>query len=431
MKADLLREFLLSADIEALLPHPDRARVANPNRGLTLIDTFFLTSTIALCIVEDSHGEIFSLPLIQDGGKIRRAVAGDGATQALLTIGDFEPASRFSLKLWRSEPLAGERALGVDQTEESIIIGELAIAKWFSRINPSANSSLPRIEALEKAKFSSMPSPWLALEWREPETDNSMLVAYVSQYEQNTRDGWEWAVEELENYLDGKNTLDSSTEFAAEIAGLISTMHAAFHSSSHRPADQSDVEVWLHEFSATLDLALRSTPGEVGQRLGVSESRIRSWIAGIEITNPPELTLIHGDLHVGQILRSDTGAYSIIDFDGNPVDHNSSTLSLEPLAKDLAGMLQSLDHVGRVVAKRKGGQFSEEISLWIHQAQEKLQNSYTFALAKGDEDPFAHRDLLLLFQLQQEFREFLYAQSHLPQWMYVPDAALPALIERI
>ena len=94
-------------------------------------------------------------------------------------------------------------------------------------------------------------------------------------------------------------------------------------------------------------------------------------------------------------------------------------------------MLQSLDHVGRVVAKRKGGQFSEEISLWIHQAQEKLQNSYTFALAKGDEDPFAHRDLLLLFQLQQEFREFLYAQSHLPQWMYVPDTALPALIERI
>ena len=431
MKADLLREFLLTADIETLLPHPDRARAANSDRGLTLIDSFFLTSTIALCIVKNSHGEIFSLPLIQEGAKIRRAVAGDGAAQALLTIGEFGPASRFSLKLWRSEPLAGERALGVDQTEESIIIGELAIAKWFSRINPSANSSLPRLEALEKSKFSSMPAPWLVLEWKEPGTDIAMLVAYVSEYQQNTRDGWEWAVEELEDYLDGKKSLDSSTEFAAEIAQLISTMHSAFYSFSHRPANAHDVELWRQEISATLDLALSSTPGEVGQRLGVSESRIRSWIAGIEITNPPELTLIHGDLHVGQILRSDTGAYSIIDFDGNPVDHNSSTLSLEPLAKDLAGMLQSLDHVGRVVAKRKGGQFSEEISIWIHQAQEKLQNSYTFALAKGDEDPFAHRDLLLLFQLQQEFREFLYAQSHLPQWMYVPDAALPALIERI
>jgi len=427
----MLREFLLSAEIEALLPHPDRARAANSERGLTLIDSLFLTSTIAVCIVEDSRGEIFSLPLIQDGEKIRRAVAGDGATQALLTIGEFQASGRFSLKLWRSEPLSGEQALGVDQTEESIIVGGQAIAKWFSRISPSANSSLPRIEALEKANFSSMPTPWSALEWQKPGTDIRMLVAYVCQYQQNTRDGWEWAVEELENYLDSKKSLDSSTEFASEIAGLISTMHSAFHTSFHRPSNQSDVEVWLHEFSATLDLALSSTPGDVGQRLRVFETSIRNWISGLEITNLPCLTLIHGDLHVGQILRSDSGAYSIIDFDGNPVDQISSTLSLEPLEKDLAGMLQSLDHVGRVVAQRKGGQFSEEISMWIHQAQEKLQNSYTFALAKGDEDPFAHRDLLLLFQLQQEFREYLYAQSHLPQWMYVPDAALPALIERI
>ena len=431
VKADLLREFLLSADIEVLLPHPDRARATNSEPGLTLIDTFVLTPAISVCIVKDSRGEIFSLPLIQDGETFRRAVVRDGAAQALLNVGEFEPSNRFSLKLWRSQPLVGERALGVDQTEESIIIGELAIAKWFSRINPSANSSLPRIDALEKAKFSSMPSPWLALEWREPETDIPMLVAYVSDYQQNTRDGWEWAVEELENYLDGKKSLDSSTEFAAEIAGLISGMHSAFYSASHRRAEHRDVEVWLREFSGTLDLALSSTPGDIGTRLGEFESRIRNWVAGLDISNLPELTLIHGDLHVGQILRSETGSYSIIDFDGNPVEHNSSTLSLEPLAKDLAGLLQSLDHVGRVVAKRRDDKFQQEISQWINQTQEKFQNSYTFDITKGDEDPFAQRDLLLLFQFQQEFREFLYAKHHLPQWMYVPDAALPALIERI
>lgn len=431
MRADLLREFLFSADIEALLPHPDRAREVKSNSGLTLLDSLFLSQNISVCIVKDSNGEIFSLPLFQGGGNIRRAIAGDGATQALLAIGEFEPSSRFSLKLWHSEPLSGERTLGVDQTEESIIIGERAIAKWFSRINPSANSCLPRIDALEKANFSSMPTPWFALEWKEPGTDTAMLVAYVSEYQQNTRDGWEWAVEELEDFLDGKKSLDSSTEFAAEIAQLISTMHSAFHSSSYQPANASDVARWLNEFSSTLDLALSSTPGEVGVRLGEFEARIRSWVAGIEITNPPELTLIHGDLHVGQILRSDTGAYSIIDFDGNPVDHNLSTLSLEPLAKDIAGMLQSLDHVGRVVAERRAKQFPEEISTWINRAQERFQNSYTLALANGDEDPFAHHNLLLLFQLQQEFREFLYAQNHLPRWMYVPDAALPALIERI
>jgi len=83
------------------------------------------------------------------------------------------------------------------------------------------------------------------------------------------------------------------------------------------------------------------------------------------------------------------------------------------------------------VAERRANRFPEEISTWINQAQERFQNSYTLALVDGDEDPFANQDLLLLFQLQQEFREFLYAQSHLPLWMYVPDTALPALIERI
>lgn len=431
VEEDVIREFLLSTDIEALLPHPDRVREKKASGNLTLLDSLFLTSTITVCIVENSHGEIFSLPLVEAGGIIRRAVAGDGATQALLAIREFEPASRFSLKLWHSESLSGERALGVDQTEESIIIGERAIAKWFSRINPSANSSLPRLEALQLANFTSMPTPWSALEWQEPGTDNRMLVSYVCQYQQNTRDGWEWAVEELENYLGGNKSVDSSTEFAPEIAELISKMHSAFFSHIHRPANQSDVEAWLHEFSTTLELALKSTPGEVGMRLGESESRIRTWIAGIEITNLPELTLIHGDLHVGQILRSDTGSYSIIDFDGNPVDNKSSTLSLEPLVKDLAGILQSLDHVGRVVAKRKGGQFAQEISDWINRAQERFQSSYQLTLVNVDEDPLSNPHLLLLFQFQQEFREFLYAQNHLPSWMYVPDAALPALIERI
>jgi len=431
VEEDVIREFLLSTDIDVLLPHPDRAREIKASGNLTLLDSLSLTSTITVCIVEDSHGEIFSLPLIQTGGVIRRAVAGDGATQALLALRELEPASRFSLKLWHSESLSSERALGVDQTEESIIIGERAIAKWFSRIHPSANSSLPRIEALQLANFTSMPSPWSALEWQALGTDSRMLVAYVSQYQQNTRDGWEWAVEELENYLGGKESLESSTEFAPEIAELISTMHSGFFSHIHRPANQSDVKHWIHDFSATLELALKSTPGEAGNRLSEFESRIRTWVDAIEITNLPELTLIHGDLHVGQILRSNTGSYSIIDFDGNPVGNKSSMLSLEPLAKDLAGILQSLDHVGRVVAKRKGGQFAQEISDWINRAQEKFQSSYLLTLVNVDENPLSNPDLLLLFQLHQEFREFLYAQNHLPSWMYVPDAALPALIERI
>jgi maltokinase len=38
------------------------------------------------------------------------------------------------------------------------------------------------------------------------------------------------------------------------------------------------------------------------------------------------------------------------------------------------------------------------------------------------------QDLLMPFRLQQVLREIIYAARHLPRWMYVPDAALPALL---
>ena len=36
---------------------------------------------------------------------------------------------------------------------------------------------------------------------------------------------------------------------------------------------------------------------------------------------------------------------------------------------------------------------------------------------------------LRAFRVQQVLREIVYAAGHLPRWMYVPDAALPALLD--
>ena len=431
VKEPSFSKLIVSADLEDLLPHQGRASAPKVSGPLTLLDSLELTSTITICIVRDWQGEIFSLPLLQDGVKIRRVRAGDGATEALLRLQELSPTSNFSLKLWQRQELQDERAIGVDQTEESIIIGERAIAKWFTHINPSANSSLPRIEALRAAGFTAMPAPWLSLEWKEPRTKGAKLVTFISDFLPGTRDGWEWATADLEEYLQGNSTLDGSTDFATEVAALITQMHCAFINSVSGPSGQTDVALWLSEFSANLTQAQKVTSGECGQRLHVAASKICDWLSALTISEFPTLTLIHGDLHIGQILRSESGIYSIIDFDGNPTEHKGATLTLEPLVKDCAGMLQSIDHVGRVVAKRTDDLHLQEIELWIKKAQEKFQNAYLLNMPNPHENPFAVEDLLLLFQFQQEFREFLYANSYLPNWVYVPDTALPALVERI
>ena len=47
----------------------------------------------------------------------------------------------------------------------------------------------------------------------------------------------------------------------------------------------------------------------------------------------------------------------------------------------------------------------------------------------ADPRPCSTGDLLRPFRVAQELHEFVYAARFLPEWRYVPDAALPALLE--
>ena len=145
--------------------------------------------------------------------------------------------------------------------------------------------------------------------------------------------------------------------------------------------------------------------------------------------------LVHGDLHIGQILRAgEPSRYYVIDFDGNPTQSIAEALQRQPAARDVAGMLASLDHVGRVVLHRTDGldeAARNRVLDWIEEAQDAFLAAYTEAIRVGGHPDLLDRSLLEAMQVQQECREYAYAARYLPHWRYVPDAALPALLSRI
>ena len=57
-----------------------------------------------------------------------------------------------------------------------------------------------------------------------------------------------------------------------------------------------------------------------------------------------------------------------------------------------------------------------------------LHDAYLGRLTHGGHTDLHIDDALGAFRLQQVLREIVYAGRHLPRWMYVPDAALPALL---
>ena len=73
---------------------------------------------------------------------------------------------------------------------------------------------------------------------------------------------------------------------------------------------------------------------------------------------------VHGDLHAGQFLRAGDRLL-ITDFDGNPLaDSAERRLPQSPLI-DVASMVQSIDHVGRIVVTRRHPDRGAEVAARI------------------------------------------------------------------
>ena len=98
------------------------------------------------------------------------------------------------------------------------------------------------------------------------------------------------------------------------------------------------------------------------------------------------------------------------------------------MAVDVAGMLASLDHVGRVVLRSPPEVDAAVVERWIGWSEGAFLDRYRATLARHGAGDLLDERLLLPLRLHQECREFLYAVRHLPRWRYVPDAALGPLL---
>lgn len=148
---------------------------------------------------------------------------------------------------------------------------------------------------------------------------------------------------------------------------------------------------------------------------------------GIWLDNLAEITkemhrclegLIHGDFHVGQLLKEHhKDQMWVIDFEGDPLSHSEET---SESIRDIASMCASFFHVGAVAIKY--GADLEKIKEWVVAAERKFISKYfegkTFDLSA-----------LHLLMRSLENRELAYADKFLPQWRYAPEFAIAYMEE--
>jgi maltokinase len=309
-----------------------------------------------------------------------------------------------------------ERPITVDQTNESVVVDEQVVVKW---LLPPVLAPHPGVELLaylsdddhghdHDHSFADMPR-FLGVEERD-----ELVYAVATEYLPGALDGWDWFVDDVDAWLRGELTLDAVVGWATRMGELTARLHHALHEL--HPGEVAARTYHLQAIDR-LDDALRIVGGDEAARLRELVPAVRAALAPLDTDELLPAHRIHGDLHAGQFLRAGERLV-ITDFDGNPLaDSGERRLPQSPLV-DVASMVQSIDHVGRIVVKRRHSDRAADVDVFIAAAT-------TAAL-----DAFGPADepVLRALRVAQELHEYCYAATHLQRWMYVPDAALPALL---
>ncbi len=301
-----------------------------------------------------------------------------------------------------------ERPITVDQTNFSVVVDESIVVKWLRPPVPIPHPGVELIRHLTAVGFDEMPA------FNGADERDGMVHAIVTAYLAGAVDGWEWYVDDVAGWLAGSVAFDSLTASAQRMGSITARMHRALAGLQPGVVDLGGVAD-----RAMDDLALATAHLDGLEWLDASQ--VDTALQPLRDGHEAPAHRIHGDLHAGQFLRAGV-AMQVTDFDGNPLQDALGRARPQSPLRDVASMLQSIEHVGSVVLKRRCPDRTIDVDNFTAHAAVVALDAYRVVHAVDDQ-------LLRAFRIAQELHEYAYSIHHLPHWRYVADDALPRLLD--
>jgi maltokinase len=308
--------------------------------------------------------------------------------------------------------------LTTEQSNTSLVFGEESILKVFRRLSPGPNPDLEVSIALARLGSPQVVEP---LGWMETRLEGVPThLAILSRYLRLATDGWTLAATSVRDLYASRDmrAADAGGDFSGEslrlgaaTAGVHADLAAAFGTDELRTDAISEL---TERMFRKLDLAVAAVP-ELGK---YADMISESYAALAKLRGPFPVQRVHGDYHLGQVLRTETG-WVVLDFEGEPATPLAQRRARASVLRDVAGMLRSFDYAARhqLIGHPEQSALNEAARDWVRRNAAAFCAGYAEA---GGLDPVANQVLLTAMQLDKAVYEVLYEARHRPSWLPIP-----------
>jgi len=379
--------------------------------------------------------------------------------------------------------------LGAEQSNSSLLFGDRLILKIFRRVDAGINPDIEIGMFLnERTGFTHVPAVAGSMEYR-PRKGAPISISILQQCVANEGDAWRFTLDALDRFfervlalpaerrtpppIDGGSLCalargETPPEAQEQIGTYLSSawvlgqrtaqMHLALASDTEDPAfapepftpfyqrglyqsmrnlTEANFGLLKRRLSAVPESARADAQKLAGRQAAVLERFRRSLEGKVTALR----TRVHGDYHLGQVLRSGAD-FVIIDFEGEPaIPLSTRRLKRCPL-RDTAGMIRSFHyaaHHGLHGLEERGTIRPEEraslepwAQLWYLRVATTFLRGYLEAADGARFLPRADRELdglLTVFLLEKAVYELGYELNNRPHWVHLPVSGILGLLE--